>query len=213
VSIRSLGTVTQGEAEGKTGPLITSLVAAKSVDFVTHAGAGGAVVALLESARGRRSAPTSGGTHVTGLSEEEARVLREAMAGQDNRIKELETVVARQNEALVLRDARDLIAQVLAESEMPDLTRKRLADDLIRRPALKDGQLDRESMTTQVREAVKAEMTYLMQATGGNGQIKGMGSNGVVSPAWQEQAEKGLAGGLGRLGLSEAAAQSAARGR
>jgi hypothetical protein len=102
---------------------------------------------------------------------------------------------------------------VLAEAEMPDLTRKRLSEDLIKRPVVKDGALDRDTMTLQVREAVKAELTYLAQATGGTGQIKGMGSNGVISPQWQAQAEAGLADGLKRLGLSDAAASTAARGR
>jgi hypothetical protein len=102
---------------------------------------------------------------------------------------------------------------VLSEAEMPDLTRERLAELLVKRPVIKDGQLDVEATTLAVREAVKAELTYLAQVAGGTGQIKGMGSNGAVSPVWQEQAEKQLASGLGRLGLSESAAATAARGR
>lgn len=213
-SIRAFGKTETREAEGRTGPVLTEFTAGRSVDFVTEAGAGGEVLELFESARGRLSAPTPGGTHVADeLSAEQARVLREANEGliAENRTKD--STIARLTEALLLRDARDLITQVLAESEMPDLTRKRLSEDLIRRPAIKDGLFDREAMTMQVREAVKAELTYLAQATGGTGQIKGMGSNGVVSPAWQAQAEKSLAGGLARLGLSEAAASTAAHGR
>lgn len=213
-SIRSLGTVADGEAEGRQGPLITSLVAAKSVDFVTHAGAGGAVLTLLESARGRRTSPTpTGGTQVSEISEQEAKTLREAMAGLERQNEELLTQIKRQNEAILLRDARDLVTRVLGESDMPDLTRERLAEQLVKRPVIRDGQLDAEATTQVVREAVKAEMTYLAQVAGGTGQIKGMGSNGAISPAWQEQAEKQLAGGLGRLGLSESAAAVAARGR
>jgi hypothetical protein len=213
-SIRSLGTVADGEAEGRSGKLITSLVAAKSVDFVTHAGAGGAVLSLMESARGRRTSATPpGGTEVPEISEQEAKTLREAMSGLERQLEESKALIARQNEAILLRDARDLITSVLAESEMPDLTRKRLLDELVKRPVIKEGQLDREATTLAVREAVKAELTYLAQATGGTGQIRGMGSGGGVSPQWQEQSEKKLAGGLARLGLSEAAATTAARGR
>ena len=51
VSIRAAGTAEPGEADGRTGPIITSLAEGISVDFVTHAGRGGQIVELLESAR------------------------------------------------------------------------------------------------------------------------------------------------------------------
>jgi hypothetical protein len=51
VSIRAAGTAEPGEAEGRRGMIITSLTEGISVDFVTHAGRGGAIVELLESAR------------------------------------------------------------------------------------------------------------------------------------------------------------------
>lgn len=51
VSIRAAGAGEYGEAEGRKGLLITRIVAAESVDFVTAAGRGGAIVGLLESAR------------------------------------------------------------------------------------------------------------------------------------------------------------------
>lgn len=53
VSIRGSGTVEQGQADGKTGQIITSLDEAASVDFVTHAGRGGRITQLLESAQAR----------------------------------------------------------------------------------------------------------------------------------------------------------------
>jgi hypothetical protein len=51
MSIRASGTVEPSQKEGVRGPIVTSLTEASSVDFVTAAGAGGKVVALLESAR------------------------------------------------------------------------------------------------------------------------------------------------------------------
>lgn len=51
VSIRASGMAMQGEAEGQVGPIITSITEVHSVDFVTAAGRGGEIVALLESAR------------------------------------------------------------------------------------------------------------------------------------------------------------------
>lgn len=43
VSIRAMGAAKNGEAEGKKGKIVESLLAARSVDFVTFAGAGGQV--------------------------------------------------------------------------------------------------------------------------------------------------------------------------
>jgi hypothetical protein len=51
LSIRGHGTFEVGEAEGRTGQIITSIVEATSVDFVTDAGRGGQILGLVESAR------------------------------------------------------------------------------------------------------------------------------------------------------------------
>lgn len=52
LSIRAVGMAEYGEAEGREGPIITSLDQGISVDWVTQAGAGGRVLQLIESARG-----------------------------------------------------------------------------------------------------------------------------------------------------------------
>lgn len=61
MSIRASGTTESGKRDGRTGPIITSLSEGLSVDVVTRAGAGGKLVALLESARGesRPNTPAS----------------------------------------------------------------------------------------------------------------------------------------------------------
>lgn len=51
VSIHADGVGTYGEAEGRQGLLIEEISTGRSVDFVTRPGAGGRIVALLESAR------------------------------------------------------------------------------------------------------------------------------------------------------------------
>jgi len=51
VSIRASGQYEAGEAEGKSGKVIKSLVKGHSVDFVTKPGAGGQVLAVMESLR------------------------------------------------------------------------------------------------------------------------------------------------------------------
>lgn len=51
VSIRAYADSKPGEAEGRHGSIITQLLEGISVDFVTHAGRGGAILQVLESAR------------------------------------------------------------------------------------------------------------------------------------------------------------------
>lgn len=51
MSIRASAAVEPGEADGRAGPIIQQLAEGVSVDVVTKAGAGGKLVALLESAR------------------------------------------------------------------------------------------------------------------------------------------------------------------
>jgi hypothetical protein len=54
VSIRANAVVEQGEAEGRTGTIVSELVEGVSVDFVTQAGRGGRILSVLESARPQR---------------------------------------------------------------------------------------------------------------------------------------------------------------
>jgi hypothetical protein len=60
VSIRAGGSFREGEADGKTGRLITKIVKSDygSVDFVTKPGAGGKVLALMESMRAHQNQAT-----------------------------------------------------------------------------------------------------------------------------------------------------------
>lgn len=61
MSIRAAGNAEMGERDGRTGPVITSLSEGVSVDVVTRAGAGGKLVALLESARATAHEALPGG--------------------------------------------------------------------------------------------------------------------------------------------------------
>lgn len=62
MSIRAFADTTIGEAEGRKGVIITDLTEALSVDFVTKAGRGGRILAVLESARTRVDEATSNDT-------------------------------------------------------------------------------------------------------------------------------------------------------
>lgn len=56
LSIRATGQYELGEAEGRQGPIITSLDEALSVDFVVAAGRGGRILQVVESARAHATA-------------------------------------------------------------------------------------------------------------------------------------------------------------
>lgn len=211
VSINADGVVREGAAEGRKGRIVERIRQAKSVDFVTQAGAGGKVMALYEARRlggavGAEAPTTNGGTVLeeAEVNEEELKALREAKAAADEQ-------VARLQEALLLREARDVAAAELAKIEMPEPTRGRLLEAQAKRPVVKDGKLDTEAYAAQVREAATAELAYLVEATGA-GRIVGMGGSSEAA-ASSEQVEQRLNEAFRELGLSDSLAERAAKGR
>jgi hypothetical protein len=214
VSIRAMGTATAGEAEGEIGPIIETLVAAKSVDFVTHAGAGGAVLSLLESARERRAhPPTPGGSTV---DEKTAQALQESNTAMTKRLEETERELARLREGDLLREARSLVTAALTGIDLPDVTRARLIESLAKNPPVKeDRTLDAEKLAESVKAAAAEEIAYLEKAAGyGTGQIRGMGSAGTPR-AELDEAKSGelMESAFARLLGSDSAAKVAATSR
>ncbi len=218
VSIRAVGKAIQGEAEGRKGPLIQQLTAARSVDFVTVPGAGGQVVQLFEAARGRALPPPHrGGFDVT---EEEARQLRESATAAQTRLTEagtqitaLQTEVARLREGQILRDAQAFVATELAAIEMPTMTRTRLAESLVSDPPVKDGALDQDTYRTRIKERAAAELEYLVKVAGtGGGAIRGMGSSGSMSVTAEDAAKRIDESFTALLGESRGKLAAAGRG-
>lgn len=209
VSIRASGFSKQGEAEGRKGPVIERIAAARSVDFVTVPGAGGQIVNLFEAA-GRRPVakptteekPEMDKAEIMALIAESQKPLQESLtaATADN---------ARLREALALRDGRDFVVRKLATITMPDATRTRLTESLTPRAILKDGRLDEAAFGTLIETTAKAEMEYLQGIAGGS--IRGMGSAPVTEAAKVTDAD--LIAEFRELGMSEAAAKIAVEGR
>lgn len=207
-SIRADGTIAVGEAEGRKGKIVESLVNGHSIDFVTRPGAGGQVLQLFEAARGRATPPpTPGGRTV---DEKEAQQLRESNQTLTTRLTETQTQLARMQEGIVLRDARDAAAETLRGIEMPDMTRARLLESVVGNPPIKDGALDREAFIAAVKEAATAELAYIAGLSGA-GAIRGMGgSTGVGASMPIEESQKALDGALVRLIGAPKAATAAA---
>lgn len=197
MSIRALGESELGEREGRAGRIITELTAARSVDFVTMAGRGGAIVGLFEAARGGRptTPPTPGGDEMTPEQqqalEESNRRLTEQVTTQNQQISQL----LRQG---LVSDARGLVLEALGKSELPVPARERLARALEFNPPAKDGALDRDALSAQVAEAIKTELAYIESVGGKKGAatapspVVGMGSttepvSEAAAPATEDQ--------------------------
>ena len=205
VSIRGRGVVKAGEADGRKGLIVEKLLPGRSVDFVTTPGAGGQVLSLFEAARsGVRDQGAGGRNQEANVTEDELKALQEAKGTA-------EAEVARLREALLLREARDVVAAELGKIEMPDVTRARLVEVLAARPVVKEGKLDGEAFRVRIAEVAQDELTYLAGVTG-SGRIVGMGATGGTE-ATAADVEKRLAEAFLDLGLSESLAQKAAKGR
>lgn len=231
VSIRAAGRAVQGEAEGRKGPIIQQIVAAKSVDFVTEPGAGGRIVEMFEAARngageGRgarggfdqigRSAEPPHSTDNGALPTQEAKVnedMQAQLAEAMRQIEELQTQNARLQEALLLREAREFAAEQLVLVQAPNATRRRLLESLAANAPVVDGRIDRDAFGQAISQAVAQEMAYLSEAAGfGAGRIEGMASTGAAAGEGDATAKR-LEESFARLGLSGEGLKVATAGR
>jgi hypothetical protein len=154
-----------------------------------------------ESAAGRRTSPTDGG-----LDMDQQELLAKLAAAEKERDTAL-SEAARANEALMLREARDVTAAELSTAQVPDVTRTRLTESLSKNPPVKDGKFDADAQKARIKEAVAAEVDYLSKVTGA-GQVRNLG--GTPTP---EDPTKSLAESFKAMGLSDKTAAIAAAGR
>lgn len=226
VSIRAAGRAVAGEVDGRTGRIVQQLVNARSVDFVTEPGAGGQIISMFEAARRgvstqrRKGAEAQDGSTDNGALQAQEAIQMEELQAQlaeaQQQIEELRTANARLAEALVLRDAHTLAGEVLAEANLPDVTRRRLLGQVATNPPVgEDGQLDALALRQRVTEAITAEQQYLAEAAGyGAGRIQGIGGQQAQGNQVDEAAVQArMAEAFQSLGLSEASAKAAANGR
>lgn len=216
LSIRASGIARPGEADGKKGPIIERIVQAKRVDFVTMAGRGGKVLQIMESASfNQEEEPTQ--IKESGMNEQKVKELQESNEKLAKELAELKEDNARKNEAIILREAADVVAVVISEDQyksVPEMTLARVREAQSTNPPVKDGALDTDALKTRVAEAIKAEVQYLAELTG-SGKVRSMG--GGTTQVSESQGTEGnkdkLRGQFQRLGLSESEATHAATGR
>jgi hypothetical protein len=229
VSIRAEGQAHLGEADGRNGLIIDSIVASKSVDFVTAAGAGGEVLQLFEAVRGHKplqpkEAPVA--------DSQELIEARRAQSEATQKLAEAEalgalaaaerdaqrTELARFRETALISEARDSVTFAIADTKyarVPDVTKARLVESIATNPPVNaDGKLDGAALTTRFDEAMKSEIEYIAKLTGrGDGTVNGLGSDVTIDEAELTRTNADLENSFGRLGLSESGAKTAAAGR
>lgn len=220
VSIRAMGSFNEGEAEGRTGPIIDALHPDpfNSVDFVTMAGRGGQVEAVFES---YRPAAKEGKT-VTDTAAQELVEARTALAEKDRALDEAAksittltterddalTEASRLRVALAVRDAKDVAAEAIKDEDIPTVSKERIVAQVARDPKVDEsGSLDVDATKEAATAAAKEEADYLSKALG-TGKVKGMGTE-----AGEGEQSPDLTEAFKRLGLDDDAAKVAAGGR
>lgn len=220
-SIRAWGRAVEGEADGRYGMIVNSMSQGHSVDYVTLPGRGGQVLPLLEAARTNTRRRDEIIEEVIEMDESKVKELIEsALAGvkQENetlktQLSESNTSLARMKEALVLRDAREVVVSTLRAIDLPDITRNRLAESCAKNPPVKeDGSLDTKKLVESVKESAKTEIQYLASAIGSNGKPVGMGTT-VPTEITDEDVNKALTEAFSGFGLSDKGIEIAVNGR
>jgi|GEM_PF-1587444 len=170
LSHRASGKAYTGEAEGKEGPIISEIDQAHSVDFVTMPGAGGQIVDLYES---YRNTTNTNNQNDDKMSEDMNKKLKEA----EDKAKRLEEENKRLKEGQLIAQAQKFVEKQLNDSELPDVTKKRLAESLSMKYVLNDkSEIDETKFKEKIDEAVKEEKDYLSKVMG-QGEIKDFGES------------------------------------
>lgn len=210
-----------GEAKPVNGKLtLQNFTAAESVDFVTKAGAGGAI--LLEAARVAKPTQTSTKEKSTMEKDEVLALITESVKPLNTQIATLTEsgkTLALENkslkEAAVRTEARARIGEGLRkENALPAGARSRVLDVVLSQamPLTEAGALDTAKLDTILAEAVKAEAEYLGSVLG-TGAVRGMGGSAPVALTEADFAKEMTEFAKTRLGLNEADAKRYAEGR
>lgn len=219
-----MGKTKQGEAAGRSGPIVESIDQVMSVDFVTTPGRGGSIGAIYESWTGRENIMAEPETKTVLLESwnemRERHQLAEAqnqsllkengdlktqITTKDSEIASLKEALAKEHEKNLLAEAGDYAAELLEKATIPDLAKTRIKDLLVRSATMKEGALDKSAMAA----LAESEIEYAKSLTGSTGGVKGMGATGTGSGLTLEESKKYLIESYVRSGLTEEAAKKA----
>ncbi len=225
-----LGKTRNGEAAGRSGPIVESIDQVISVDLVTSPGAKGSIGAMYESWIDRETTMAEPETKTVlketwddlrerqTLAESQNRELlkengdlKNQVAAKDTEIASLKESMAKAQEKLILYEAGIYANELVEKAELPELAKTRIKESLIRQAAAKDGSLDRDAFRNLAEAAIKSEQEYLGTITK-TGSVRGMGGSGTPAGINLEESKKYLYESYRRSGMSEDAAKKAVGG-
>jgi len=221
ISINAVGSASKAEIEGVKTNFIERIVRARSVDFVTEAGAGGGVqlyessdpdldidLVGLETLRERR--PDLVKTIETAIRneinvevkkkmalEDEVKTLTETNLTLTKERDELKVKLTEADKARAKADARAIIKEAIAKAELPDAAKAKLTE-----------QFEEAENAEGVPEAIKTEADYIAKLAE-SGRVRNMGG----SKPDPEADKKALKESFKRLGMTDAQADIAVNGR
>ncbi|MBU2072791.1 MAG: hypothetical protein KKA68_21360, partial [Gammaproteobacteria bacterium] len=220
VSIRAAGIGSKAKVDGKEANVVERITNARSVDFVTEAGAGGGV--LFYEADGKEydidvvsfetfklHRPDLVKMVESNIKNTMMQEVKQAME-IENQVKELSTKVeavtkerddalgkiAEAEKAKKRAEAKSIIDEAIGKSGLPDAAKAKLTE------RFKDAEA-----ADGIAEAIKAEQDYIKAITEA-GKVKGMGD----SKPNAEASHKALVESFKRLGLDDKQAEIAAKG-
>lgn len=186
VSINAIGTAVKGKIEGKTTMIVEKLVRARSVDFVTEAGAGGMVTMYeaiadvdidLMDVDGLRERRPDLVTELESNIRNQVTTEVKARMEIEERVKELEGQVesltterddavnklSEVEKAKAKAEAQAIITEALGKAELPEKAKERLSERF------------KEAETADgIQEAIQSEAEYVAALTE-KGKVKDLG--------------------------------------
>jgi hypothetical protein len=167
VSIRAIGEATTQESDGHEYRNVESFLAARSVDFVTYAGAGGAVLAiessslvdendvdLMSVATFRTRRPDIVSIIEKQTKETIMKSLEVQLKEAQDQLKAANDKLAAQEKAAKIAEANAGLTKLLSESKLPEVAVNRM------RAQFKDA-----TTTDGMKEAITAEVDYIKSLT------------------------------------------------
>jgi hypothetical protein len=185
VSIRAIGESAPGEVSGVKTNIVESLMRARSVDFVTYAGAGGQVEAiesdrrrhdeeidldLVSEAELRTRRPDlvqliESNFKEQTMTEAEIKALRDENAALKTKVQESDAKIAEAEKSTKKAAAAAKLTEMLKESKLPEPAQKRLVEKF------------KESVSEEgFKESIDAEREYI-KSLGGKTEVKNMGES------------------------------------
>lgn len=109
------------------------------------------------------------------MSEQELKEARAALEEANKGKADADAALAKMREQLLLREARDFVTGELVKTDLPEITRVRLAGQLARNPIAADGKLDEAAMGKAVETAVSEARAEIATLLGKDGRVTGNG--------------------------------------